>query len=98
MSKDKILEALGVVHIIRNAIFQLFRPLSSSPFVTKNSTNPYIFKKFCNKSLTPLLLPRALRILWTTPYYTIDQGWTTETGLWAAFAKIDKKLKRWAIL
>jgi hypothetical protein len=24
------------------------------PFVTENPTNPYIFKRLCNKSLTPL--------------------------------------------
>jgi hypothetical protein len=42
---------LGDVHILRNAIFQLFRlPL----LVTKNHTNPYVLTMVRNKSLSPL--------------------------------------------
>jgi hypothetical protein len=55
---------LGDVHILRNAIFQLFKP--PLPLVTKNRTNPYVLTMVRNKLLTPLL--RALRNLWKSPY------------------------------
>jgi hypothetical protein len=43
---------LGDVHILRNAIFQLFSP--PLPLVTKNRTNPHVLTTVRNKSLTPL--------------------------------------------
>jgi hypothetical protein len=45
---------IGDVHILRNAIFQDFRPPSS--LVTKNHTNPYVLTMVRNK------------LLWTSPY------------------------------
>jgi hypothetical protein len=60
---DTLLFSLGDVHIIRNAMFQLFR--QPSPFVTKNRTNPYALTMVRNKSLTPL--ERYVRNLWTSP-------------------------------
>jgi hypothetical protein len=54
---DMILKIiLGDIHILRNAIFQLFRP--PSLIVTKNRTNPYALTMVCNKSLTPSPLER----------------------------------------